>query len=199
MDINEISSRLADIQGQLFQVMQMIEPGKLVLDGLASIAGQQDGTLEQIDVPGGYIAISPELGIFAGDGVATATFTQTKRGRALRVLPVAGKQPPSRLIVQLNVDYVLLRGRNLFDLQATWSGTDASDAKLEVRLFGSNGVVKRDAVDCYIHTGADSISLRAPVQFSGSVMRSEAIHQAQFCLSFNPGIYGAEFTALKVM
>lgn len=199
MDINEISSRLADIQGQLFQLMQMIEPGKLIVDGLPSGSAPLDATAQKIEVPGGYVAISPELGVYSGNGVAAVEFVHSQRGKTLRILSVEGQAPPERLILQLNVDYAALRGRNLFDMQAGWIGANASDPTLEVRLFGDNGVVKREAVDCYLHQSGDTFSLRAPMQLSGAMMRSVTIHQAQFCLSFNTDIYGAEFTALKVM
>lgn len=199
MDINEVSSRLADIQGQLFQLMQMIEPGKLIVDALPSGSGSDDEQIQKIEVTGGYVVISAELGVFCGNGVAAVEFVQSQRGKALRVLSVEGQRPPERLILQLNVEYAALRGRNLFDVQARWTGSHASDPTLEVRLFGDNGVIKREAVDCYLHQSGDTFSLRAPVQLGGSIMRSQTIHQAQFCLSFNTGIYGAEFTTLKVM
>lgn len=198
IEISDVGQRLEELEQGLREVRMALGSGVTVLDALATLDPEAPPLDKPVQLPGGYVALSPELGVFTSSGKALVRAVHGKDEIILAIFAVAGEDPPTDLIVQVNLPMSALAGRRSCELEAVLAA-DLDDApRVEARFMAEDTMLRSEALRPHLLGGNGSRMLRATLPFDDRMARSETVTGLQFCMTLPPSVLGGAITRLRI-
>ncbi|WP_238367979.1 hypothetical protein [Mesobacterium pallidum] len=198
IDISEVGQRLEELEQGLREVRMALGSGVTVLDALDTLDPDAPPLDKPVQLPGGYVALSPELGVFTGSGKALVRAGHGKNEIILALFAMAGEEPPADLIVQVNLPMATVAGRRSCEIEAVLAADLDEAPRIEARFMAEDRMLKAEALRPYLLGDNGNRMLRATLAFDDRMARTETVTSLQFCMTLPASVLGGAVTRLRI-